>query len=55
MLFYVAAETLTEKALLSELTDSLPRYMWPVRLERLAAMPQKQGGKIDRQALKEML
>ncbi|WP_318258377.1 AMP-binding protein [Selenomonas sp. KH1T6] len=55
VLFYVAAETLTEKALLSELTDSLPRYMWPARLERLSAMPQKQGGKIDRQALKEML
>ena len=55
VLFYAAADTLTEKALLAELTDSLPRYMWPARLERLAAMPQKQGGKIDRQALKEML
>ena len=55
VLFYVAADTLTEKALLAELTDSLPRYMWPARFERLAAMPQKQGGKIDRQALKEML
>lgn len=55
VLFYAADETLTEKALLSELTESLPRYMWPARLERLSAMPQKQGGKIDRQALKEML
>ncbi|MBQ7497346.1 MAG: AMP-binding protein, partial [Selenomonas sp.] len=55
VLFYVAADSLTEKQLLAELTDSLPRYMWPARFERLAAMPQKQGGKIDRQALKEML
>lgn len=55
VLFYVASDTLTEKALLAELTESLPRYMWPARLERLSAMPQKQGGKIDRQALQEML
>lgn len=55
VLFYVADESLSEKALLEELTDSLPRYMWPARLERLTAMPQKQGGKIDRQALKEMI
>lgn len=55
VLFYTAAAALTEKAILMELTDSLPRYMWPARLERLEAMPQKQGGKIDRQALKEMI
>ena len=55
VLFYVADDSLTEKAVLAELTDSLPRYMWPARLERLPAMPQKQGGKIDRPALKEML
>ena len=55
VLFYTAADKLAEKQLLAELTDSLPRYMWPARLERLAAMPQKQGGKIDRQALNERL
>ncbi|MBQ7497265.1 MAG: AMP-binding protein [Selenomonas sp.] len=54
-LFYAAADTLTENALLTEMTDSLPRYMWPARLERLSVMPQTQGGKIDRQALREML
>lgn len=55
VLFYTAAEGLTEKQLLTELTDSLPRYMWPARLVKLSAMPQKQGGKVDRMALKEMI
>lgn len=55
VLFYVADEALRGKDILRNLSDSLPRYMWPTRLERLKTMPHTQGGKIDRQALKEML
>lgn len=55
VLFYVAGEELTEKALVQELTENLPRYMWPARFERLQAMPQLEGGKIDRLALRERL
>ena len=54
-LFYVAADTLTEKELVRELTDNLPRYMWPARFHRLDAMPQLEGGKIDRLALQACL
>lgn len=55
VLFYVADEGLRGKDILRELSDSLPRYMWPARLERLEAMPLTEGGKIDRPALKAML
>ena len=54
-LFYVSADELTEKELVSELTETLPRYMWPARFCRLAAMPQLEGGKIDRLALQAQL
>ncbi len=54
VLFYVADDALRGKDILRQLSDSLPRYMWPARLKKLEAMPQTEGGKIDRRALKEM-
>ncbi len=55
VLFYVADDALRGKEILRQLSDSLPRYMWPAKLQKLQAMPLTEGGKIDRQALKAML
>ncbi|MBQ9406330.1 MAG: AMP-binding protein [Desulfovibrio sp.] len=55
VLFYVADEDLTERRLLQEMSASLPRYMWPTRLERCEGFPATASGKIDRQALKARL
>lgn len=55
VLFYVAEESLTEKRLLQELSEQLPRYMWPTRLERCTALPVTESGKINRRALKARL
>ena len=48
-------EKLTPKEIMSALSPLLPRYMWPARLEKMEELPYTGSGKIDRQALKELL
>lgn len=53
VLFY--AGDMSPKEIMQGLSELLPRYMWPARLEKLAALPCTPSGKIDRQALKGRL
>ncbi len=53
VLFY--AGELTPKEIMTGLSPLLPRYMWPARLEKMEELPYTGSGKVDRQALKELL
>lgn len=53
VLFY--AGKLAPKEIMAALSPLLPRYMWPARLEKMEELPYTGSGKIDRQALKELL
>lgn len=53
VLFY--AGELEPKEIMTALSQGLPRYMWPARLEKMEELPYTGSGKIDRQALKELL
>ena len=53
VLFY--AGELTPKEIMTALSPLLPRYMWPARLEKMEELPYTGSGKVDRQALKELL
>ena len=51
-LFYVGQTE--EKSLLSGLSEMLPRYMLPARIQKLTAIPLTDNGKVDRRRLLEM-
>ena len=53
VLFY--AGEYTAASLMKELAPRLPRYMWPARFEQMEELPYTGSGKIDRQALKELI
>lgn len=53
VLFY--AGEMSPREIMQGLSELLPRYMWPARLEKLADFPCTPSGKIDRQALKKRL
>ncbi len=54
VLFYQAAEK-CDRPLLKELGKSLPKYMFPNRLEYMDKLPLNKNAKIDRTLLKEKL
>lgn len=51
--FYAGPSTLAETELKSHLTERVPLYMVPDRLERIDALPRTSTGKLDRLALAE--
>ncbi len=53
VLFYMG--NIQPRDIMQELSDALPRYMWPTRFEHLEEMPQTATGKLDKQALKGLL
>ena len=52
IVLFFAGET-DEKSVASFMATVVPRYMIPARIERLAALPQTDNGKINRMALKD--
>ena len=53
VLFY--AGDMQPKEIMMRLSDLLPRYMWPARLERVEELPYTGSGKVDRQTLQARL
>lgn len=55
VLFYQADPALTARELMGCLSEALPRYMWPTRLEKCSELPLTASGKVDRRALQVRL
>lgn len=53
VLFY--AGEMSPREIMKGMSELLPRYMWPARLEKMEELPYTGSGKIDRQALKRLL
>jgi D-alanine--poly(phosphoribitol) ligase subunit 1 len=55
ILAYVAAdETVTQREILSALSEVLPPYMLPKKVKIMEQLPKNRNGKIDRVSLKEL-